>query len=244
MTARERLRRDDAEATYIRAGELEVFRQLQRDAAALDVTLPDERALAVGPFSRLRTDTVAEDLGKTRGAFNHLWGSQEAFRAAVMAGFLNDAGLGLDEAAHPDPARCDDLDEWITRWAQSELDRGPRHGMPPENRYGLRWAAWLGLLPYGLWSDAVAEPSLEEYRASVRHLTDDVLAPAFQHFAVTLRNDTTLDDIGVAAATAIEGTWLNACLTDRDPIGRESTLVASLATTLRAIVRGSVSTRR
>jgi AcrR family transcriptional regulator len=241
VTARQRLRRDDAESTYIRAGELEVFRQLQRDGAALDVTLADERAPAVGPFSRLRTDAVADELGKTRGAFNHVWGSQEAFRAAVMADFLNDTGLGLDEAAHPDPASCHDLDEWITRWAASELERGPRHGMPPENRYGLRWAAWLGLVPYGLWSDAVAEPSLEEYRASVRHLTDDVLAPAFEHFAMALRDDTTLDDVGVAAATAIEGTWLNACLTSSDPIGRDGPLTNSLAATLRAIIRGSIT---
>ena len=187
----------------------------------------------------MRTDAVGDELGKTRGAINHLWGSQEAFRTAIMAAFLNDAGLGLDEVELPDPRIADDLDTWISCWAQAEVDRGPRHGMEPENRYGLRWAAWLGLVPYGIWSDTVARPSMAEFRSTVQHVAHEMLAPAFEHFGLTLVDGTTLEDVALAATSAIEGSWLNAALTDRDPIGRESTIAHSLATTLRLIVRGA-----
>ena len=240
MTPRARLTRSDAETTYVRAGELEVFRQLRRDAATLDETPTGDRAPAVGPFARLRTDAVGDELGKTRGAINHLWGSQEAFRTAIMATFLNDASLGLDDVELPDPRIADDLDTWISCWAQAEVERGPRHGMEPSNRYGLRWAAWLGLVPYGIWSDSVARPSMAEFRSKVEHLAQEMLAPAFEHFGVTLIDGTALEDVALAATSAIEGCWLNAALTDRDPIGRESPIAQSLATTLGLIVRGAV----
>jgi hypothetical protein len=240
MTPRARLSRDDAETTYIRAGELEVFRQLRRDAMTLDETPTGERVPALGPFARLRTDAVGDELGKTRGAINHLWGSQEAYRTAIMAAFLDDAGLGLDEVELPDPRIADDLATWISCWAQAEVDRGPRHGVEPENRYGLRWAAWLGLVPYGIWSDTVARPSMAEFRRTVHHVAHEMLAPAFEHFGWTLVDGTTIEDVALAATSAIEGCWLNAALTDRDPIGRDFAIAQSLARTLGLIVRGAV----
>lgn len=238
MKPRARLTRHDAEATYLRAGELEVFRQLRRDAGALDDSQNGEHSPAIGPFARLRTDSVGGELGKTRGAINHVWGSQAAFRTAIMATFLNDASLGLDDVDLPQPGG--DLDTWIERWAHAEIDRGPRHGMEPENCYGLRWAAWLGLVPYGIWSESVAQPSLAEFRNTVHHVAAEVLAPAFEHFGLTLVDDTSLDDVALAVASAIEGCWLNAALTDRDPIGRDASIAHSLFTTLRMIVRGAV----
>lgn len=221
------------------AGELEVFRQLQRDATTLDEALPDERATAVGPFARLRTEAVSDELGKTRGAINNVWGSQEAFRAAIMGSFLNDAGIGLEEIERPAPEDADDLDTWIARWVEVEATRGPSHMMEPANRYGLRWAAWLGLAPYGLWSETVATASLDEYKTSVRHIGHEVLAPAFRRFGLALVDDISLDDVAVSVVSAIEGHWLNACLTDRDPIGRRAPITRSLATTLRTIIRGA-----
>ena len=112
--------------------------------------------------------------------------------------------------------------------------------MEPENRYGLRWAAWLGLVPYGIWSDTVARPSMEEFHSTVQHMADEVLAPALEHFGFTLIDGTTLEDVALAATSAIEGCWLNAALTDRDPIGRGYPIARSLAATLRLIVRGAV----
>lgn len=237
-TPRERLPRRDAEQTYLQAGELEVYRQLERDAAALDAALETERAIAIGPFARLRADDVVDELGKTRGAINNLWGSQEGFRAAILATFLNDTTLGVDDVDYPDPAACASLDEWVAGWAAAEIERGPRHGTEPDNRYGLRWAAWLALVPYGIWSDRVAEPSMREYRDSVDHATG-LLEPALEHFGVTIDPPATLADLAVAATSAIEGFWLNSSLTTDDPIGRQGPFVGALATTLRLLVRGA-----
>jgi len=243
-TIRQRMPRDTAQQTYIRAGEMEVFRQLQRDATALDATAADDRVLAVGPFGRLRTDSVVDGLGKTRGAINHLWGSQDAYRAAVMHVFLDDETLGLDEVEYPEPSAFDNVETWIAAWAAVEIERGPRHGMQPENRYGLRWATWLGLVRYGVWSDTIAAASMTEYRSSASRFASDVLEPAFGHFGLDLRPGTTLDDVAVAVASSIEGVWLSASLSEHDPLGRSQTVRETLATTLLLIVRGATVARQ
>ena len=236
---RERLARVDAEETYIRAGELEVFRQLQRDGAALDATLADKRAFAVGPFARVRADVVVDELGKTRGAINNLWGSQEAFRAAVMGVFLNDDSLGAADVDTPDPANFGGLRDWVDAWAVAEIERGPRHAMQPSNRYGLRWAAWLGLVPYGIWSERIAATSMDELRSGVDRYATQILGPALAHFGAELADPTTIEDLAVAVHEAVEGTWLTSCLTADDPIGRSRPLSAALATTLYLLIRGA-----
>ncbi len=236
---RNRLTRDDASQTYIRAGELEVFRQLQRDAGALDETMADDRAFAVGPFARLRADGVVDSLGKTRGAITNVWGSQEAFRAAVMNVFLNDVSLGVDDVRYPDPVEAATIDQWIDAWAAVEIERGPRHGMDPESRYGLRWAAWLGLVPYGIWSTTVATTSTEEFKLGAERYAADVLGPALEHFGLTVSEPTTLSDLAVAVSTTIEGTWLSSCLSATDPSGRAQSIESTLATSLRLLIRGA-----
>lgn len=238
---RRRLSRDHAEEAYIRAGEVEVFRQLQRDAEALDVTMADERAFALGPFSRLKTDVVLGELGKTRGAINHLWGSQEAFRAAVMHVFLNDDSLGVADVRYPAPAEHATLDDWIAAWAATEIERGPRHGMAPQSSYGMRWAAWLGLVPYGIWSDTVATTSNDEFRAGTTRLVGEVLEPALAHFDRRLVEGTTIEDLAVAVSTTIEGTWLTACLTADDPLGRPGSIATTLARSLSLLVSGATT---
>jgi hypothetical protein len=240
-----RLARDDAEERYISAGELEVFKQLQRDGLAMDSELAHDRVLAVGPFSRLRADVVVDELGKTRGAINNLWGSQEAFRAAVMAVFLNDTGLGLDEVSYPDPAQSKTLEHWVGRLAAVEIQRGPHHEMSPENRYGLRWAAWLALVPYGIWSKRVAKASIDEYRQGAERYGDAVIGPALERFELDLASNVTLLDVAVACCSLIEGFWLNACLTSRDPAGRNQSIAAALASSLCLVLRGAtVPSRR
>ncbi len=238
-----RLKRDEAEERYVRAGELEVFRQLQRDGRAMDEALAHDRAIAVGPFSRLRADVVIDELGKTRGAINNLWGSQQAFRAAVMGVFLNDTGLGLDEVDYPDPSTSRTLERWIERLADVEVSRGPRHDMPPENRYGLRWAAWLGLVPYGIWSKRVARASIDEYRQGAERYASEVLAPALEHFGLELRTGVTQLDLAVACCSMIEGFWLNACLTGDDPAGRKAPIGAALAASLSLLLHGATVSR-
>ena len=234
-----RLARDDAERRYISAGELEVFRQLQRDGRSMDPALAHDQALAVGPFARLRADVVVDELGKTRGAINNLWGSQEAFRAAVMAVFLNDEGLGLDEVSYPDPAASKTLEHWVGRLAAVEIQRGPHHDMSPENRYGLRGAAWLALVPYGIWSDRVAKASVDEYRQGAERYGTAVVGPALKRFDLALALDITLLDVAAACCSLIEGFWLNACLTSRDPAGRNQSIDATLAASLCLVLRGA-----
>ena len=223
----------------MRAGELAVFRQLERDGHALDETLARDQAFPLGPFARLRSDLVLDELGKTRGAINNLWGSQEAYRAAVMAVFLNDTGLGLSEVTYPDPARATDLEAWIAALARVEIKRGPHHCMAPENRYGLRWAAWLGLVPYGIWSETVARASLGEYRLGAARYATQILAPALRHFGLSVRPPTTLDDLSVAVCSTVEGFWLNACLSSEDPLGRDGSIGDALAACLRILIRGA-----
>lgn len=239
---RKRLPRSDAEERYIRAGELEVFRQLERDGLALDESLSHDQAFAVGPFARLRAGEVVDELGKTRGAINNLWGSQEGFRAAVMAVFLNDTSLGLSEVQYPDPVAAKDLDEWVAALARVEIERGPHHGMRPENRYGLRWAAWLGLVPYGIWSESVSQASLDEYRLGVERYASRILAPALLHFELAVRPPATVQDLAVAICSTVEGFWLNACLTSEDPLGRYPSIIDALAASLRLLVRGATAT--
>jgi hypothetical protein len=238
---RKRLPRQAAHQQYIQAGEMEVLRQLQRDARALDAEMPEKAALALGPFARVSAEAVLGDLGKTRGAINHLWGSQEAFRAAVMNGFLNDDTLGMESVTVPEPQDSGSVEEWIGRVAAMELARGPQHGGTPVQSYGFRWAAWLGLAPYGLWSKAVAESSLQEYRHRVGMVDEEILQPGLRHFRLRLASGVSAADLAIAFVSTVEGFWLNACLTSEDPLARKQPLVKSLTTALLILVRGATS---
>lgn len=163
----------------------------------------------------------------------------EAFRAAVMNVFLNDNTLGVGDVDYPDPSSFEDLDSWIDEWAVVEIQRGPRHGMQPENRFGLRWVAWLGLVPYGVWSETVARASMDEFRLGTEHHATQVLAPALSHFGLLVAEPVTIDDLSVAVSSAIEGCWLNSALTADDPLNRPTPISTTLATTLRLLIRGA-----
>lgn len=238
--SRTRLPRDRAQKEYVRAGELEVFRQLERDARELDRALPAAAPLALGPFARVQAGAVVDELGKTRGAINHLWRSQEAFRASIMADFLNDESLGMEDLAFPNPAQCRNFDDWIRRLAALEIERGPRHGAAPGPSYGFRWAAWLGLVPYGLWSEHVARASLVEFRRRVDRFSTAVIQPALEHFGLRLRRDVTLQDLVVSFVSLVEGVWLNACLTADDPIGRSQSIGDMLGRAMTLLFRGAL----
>jgi hypothetical protein len=214
---------------------------MQRDALDLDMTIPRQGTSVVGPFARVRADEVVRSLGKTRGAINNVWKSQESFQAAVMAFSLSasaEDGLGVGGAEYRAPASFEDVDEWIGALAASELERGPHHGMEPRACYALRWAAWLGLAPYAIWSEAIATQSLTEYRLGVENYSK-LLTPALEHFGLELTNGVTLADFAVAIASTVEGFWLNACCSESDPAGRAQQLDRSLATTLLLILRGA-----
>ena len=67
-------------------------------------------------------------------------------------------------------------------------------------------------MPYGLWSEEVSAPSMEEHVLWVRRLAAAV-TDALEHFELSLREDTTPSDVASALASMVEGVWLNQCLT-------------------------------
>ena len=57
------------------------------------------------------------------------------------------------------------------------------HGGEPAVDYATLWALWLSAVPYGLWSERVSRPSMEEHVRSVERL-ERALAGALAHFGL------------------------------------------------------------
>ena len=64
------------------------------------------------------------------------------------------------------------------------------HGGEPDVSYAFLWTLWLSAVPYGLWSERIAGPSMAEHVQWVRRL-GKVLGEALEHFGLTLREDVT-----------------------------------------------------
>jgi hypothetical protein len=129
----------------------------------------DEHAIAVGPFARLDANAVTARDDKTRGAITNLFGSQAAFQAETMARALS-AGDWIERIEHPDPAAYDNADEWVDALFAGESERGPHHDAEPAVSYAFLWALWLSAVPYGLWSERISAPSMDEHVQFVRRL--------------------------------------------------------------------------
>ena len=93
---------------------------------------------------------------------------------------------------------------------------GPQHGGEPTVGYGTLWALWLSTVPYGIWSEHVQGPSMDEHRQWVARLERE-FGHALEVFGLALREGTTLNDLAGGIASLIEGVWLNQCLTTRHP---------------------------
>jgi hypothetical protein len=233
---RSALPRDEARRRYVEIGELAALRQIHADSERLD-----RRSIAVGPFARLDANAVAAEDGKTRGAITNLFGSQAAFRVATMELALN-AEQQIEHAEYPAPADYASADEWVDAFFAAQSARGPRHGAEPVVEYASLWALWLSAVPYGLWSEQISGPSLDEYRHWVAQL-EDVLAGALERFELTLRDDTTLTDLAAAIASLVEGAWLNQCLTTRHPSDASQPAEALLRRSGRLLWRGATTAR-
>ncbi len=206
---RSTLPRDEARDRYVEMGQVAALEQIRRDSEALD-----RRSIAVGPFARLDAGAVAERDGKTRGVISHLFGSQAAFQVETMARAL-DAGDWIEQLALPAPADHPDAGAWVEALFAAESARGPQRGTQPQLDYAALWALWLSAVPYGLWSERVSAPSMEENRQWVAKLAT-AFGEAIEHFGLQLREDVTLEDLAGAATSLIEGAWLNQCLTAPD----------------------------
>ena len=90
-------------------------------------------------------------------------------------------------------------------------------------------------MPYGLWSERVSEPSMEEHEQWIEKLAG-AFGEAIEHFGLRLREGVTLTDLAGAAASLIEGAWLNQCLTAPDDtfLRRSGRLLWEGATTARS----------
>ena len=77
------------------------------------------------------------------------------------------------------------------------------------------WAIWLSAVPYGLWSERIRQPSMEEHVQWVDRL-EVALGGALDQFELETRGGS-VRDLAEAFASLIEGVWLNQCLSDRHP---------------------------
>jgi hypothetical protein len=204
------LSRDDAKKRYLQLAETALLTQIRLDARRLDRE-DDERRVAVGPFARLNAEDVAASAdGKSRGAITNLFRSQRQFQLDAMALVLEDPNV--DEAVPPDPRAFDDSRDWIEAVASAESQRGPLHGMEPAEGYAMSWVLWLSQVPYGVWSERIAAPSMREFRHSAERLERELVRPALARFELEPRPPWTPLDVASAIISLREGLWLNQCL--------------------------------
>ena len=179
--------------------------------AAASTSDDDGQSVAVGPFAKLSAEEVAASAdGKSRGAITNLFKSQRQFQLQAMALVLEDPEV--DVKAPPDPAGFADASAWIDGLAIAESERGPHHSMEPTPGYGLNWALWLSQVPYGVWSERIAAPSMREFRHSADQLATFGILPALARFSLEVRPPWDVNDVATAMASAREGVWLNQAL--------------------------------
>lgn len=225
-----------ARQRYLEIGSLAALEQIRLDAQVLD-----DDAMAIGPFARLDAGAVAARDGKTRGVITNLFGSQAAYQAETMNMTL-DAGEIAELADWPEPAAFADADAWVAALFAGQSACGPRHAAEPAMSYASLWVLWLGALPYGLWSERIASPSMDEYDRRIGQL-EAIFADALAHFDLILRPDTTLTDLACGAASLIEGVWLNQCLTGDHPRDPGQPISKTLIRAGRMLWRGAVMRR-
>jgi hypothetical protein len=227
---------DEARKRYIQLAETALLEQIQLDAQRLDRE-DDEDRVAVGPFSRLKADQVADADGKSRGAITNLFRSQRQFQLQAMALVLEDPSV--DESVPPAPGAYREPGDWIEAVATAESERGPVHGMEPAVGYGLNWVLWLSQVPYGVWSQRIAEPSMREFRHSAERLEVRVVRPGLAHFGLEVRPPWTTLDLAAAMDSLIEGLWLNQCLSREHPTAQGAATAQAARNAVRMIWQGA-----
>lgn len=233
MARRSTLPKQEARRRYAEVGGLAALEQIRSDAERLE-----KRSLPVGPFARLDANVVAARDGKTRGAITNLFGSQREFQAETMELALSAADW-VERMEYPDPREFEDAEAWLEAFLAAEAERGPQHRGEPAMTYAFLWTLWLSAVPYGIWSERVSKPSMDEHVQRIGRLAE-VIGDVLEHFGVALREGTTLDDLACALASLIEGTWLNQCLTARHPTDASEPVGALLRRSGRLLWRGAV----
>jgi hypothetical protein len=235
--SRSTLPKAEARQRYVEIGELVALEQIRKDSEALD-----DRSIALGPFARLDANAVAAQEGKTRGAISNLFGSQAAFQAETMALALS-AGDWIEQIEYPDPSDFATAEAWVDAFFAGESARGPLRGAEPAVTYASLWALWLSVVPYGLWSERIRQPSMEENVQWLERL-EQVLQGALDQFDMSLCEGTTLNDLACACAGLIEGVWLNQCLTARHPSDPSEPIATVMRRSGRLLWLGATEPRR
>jgi hypothetical protein len=233
---RSTLPKHQARERYVEIGELVALQQIKKDSERLD-----DHLMAVGPFARIDANTVAAQDDKTRGAITNLFGSQAAFQAETMARALS-AGDLIEQIVFPAPSDFPSADAWVDAFFAAESARGPAHGSEPTVNYAYLWALWLSAVPYGLWSEQIRGPSMEEHVQLLERL-EQVLEQALEHFDLTLQDGTTINDLACAIASMVEGVWLNQCLTSLHPCDPSEPIATVLRRSGRLLWRGATKPR-
>jgi hypothetical protein len=235
---RSRLSREEARRRYIQLAEKVLLEQVKLDARRLDRE-DDERRVAVGPFARLSAEAVAsQDEGRSRGAVTNVFKSQRRFQLEAMALALEDPAA-IEDVGPPDPRGFANPEAWIEAFASAECARGPFHEAESLEGYALGWVLWLSQVPYGIWSEYIAEPSMKEFRSSTGRLEREGILPALAHFGLEMRPPRTPTDIAGAMRSMIEGVWLNQCLTREHPAVPGASSVQAARDGLLMIWRGA-----
>jgi hypothetical protein len=130
----------------------------------------------------------------------------------------------------------------MTPESLAESARGPQHRSEPAVTYAFLWALWLSAVPYGIWSERVSGPSMDEHVQWLEQLAA-VISDALEVFGLALRDRVTVDDLACALASLIEGVWLNQCLTDRHPTDSSEPIASALRRGGRLLWHGSVRAR-
>jgi hypothetical protein len=230
---RSALPKSDARRRYLEMGSLAALEQIRRDAGQLE-----SDAMAIGPFARLDAGAVAARDSKTRGAITNLFGSQAIYQAQTMSMALDAAEIS-ELADWPSPRAFAEPEAWVAAFFTSQAARGPAHGAEPAISYSSLWTLWLGVVPYGLWSERIAAPSMDEYGRRVAQI-EAVFAEALDHFGLALRDDSTIADLACGAASLIEGSWLNQCLTGTHPRDPDLPISEALVRAGKMLWRGAV----
>jgi hypothetical protein len=239
MTSRRKrtsLSREASRRHYVQTGLALAIEQVRADALDLDRTFA-----AIGPFARLDANAAAAREGKTRGAVTNAFGSQAAFQAETMRFALQAEDL-LPGGDTPLPADHAEAEDWVRAFFAAQSARGPRHGGDTGVSYAMAWTLWLATLPYGVWSERIAGPAVAEYAVWVAEL-GDVFGTAVDHFRLRFRDGADAVSLAAAAATLIEGCWLNQVLSTSDPANAGAPASAALVRSGLMLWRGAVRER-
>ena len=111
--------------------------------------------------------------------------------------------------------------------------------MEPAVGYGLVWALWLSQVPYGIWSEHIATPSMREFRHSAERLDSDCVRPALERFSLEMRPPWTTLDLASAMNSLVEGLWLNQCLSSEHPTRPSVPVAQATLDALRMLWQGA-----